>query len=95
MFWKHYKKVNDSLSFQPVPSQSDLQSCIPAGRLAVAVKPFVPPTPAFGPGSVEYTRLQAEVLELTGNNNDEEHQPPSNVANPRSGGTYAGAGSYF
>jgi len=95
VFWKHYKKVNDSLSFQPVPPQSDLQSSIPTGRLAVAVKPFVPPTPAFGPGSSEYTRLQAEALELADESNDEAPQSQSNLASPRSGGTYAGAGSYF
>jgi len=78
-----------------VPPQSDLQSCIPAGRLAVAVKPFVPPTPAFGPGSVEYVRLQAEVLELGDDGNDEERQSFPSAASPRSGGTYAGEGSYF
>ena len=78
-----------------MPSQSDLQSCIPAGRLAVAVKPFIPPTPAFGPGSLEYVRLQAEALELaTDNDGEEQHLSPS-TANQRSCGTYAGAGSYF
>ncbi|ETW80971.1 hypothetical protein HETIRDRAFT_385645, partial [Heterobasidion irregulare TC 32-1] len=66
VFLKHYKKLNDSLSFQPVPSQSSLQSSIPAGRLAVAMKPFAKPAPAFGPGSIEYTRKRAEELELVG-----------------------------
>jgi hypothetical protein len=78
-----------------VPPQSDLQSCIPTGRLAVAIIPFVPPPPMFGPGSVEYVRLQAEVLELAADGDNEAHRSPSNAASPRSGGTYAGAGSYF
>ncbi|KIM83266.1 hypothetical protein PILCRDRAFT_438421 [Piloderma croceum F 1598] len=93
VFWKYYKKLNDSLNFQAVPPQADLQ--LSAGRLAVAVKPFVPPTPAFGPGSVEYIRLQAEVLELEDGDDQEKPQSPSSAASPRSGGTYAGAGSYF
>jgi len=83
------------LSFQPVPPQSDLQSRIPAGRLAVAVKPFVPPTPAFGPGSVEYIRLQAEAVELAGEGSDGKQRSSPNLGSSRSGGTYAGAGSYF
>ena len=83
------------MNFQAVPSQSDLQSSIPDGRLAVAAKPFLPPTPAFGPGSVEYIRLQAEALELAGDSNYEDQHSVSSAAYPRSGGTYAGAGSYF
>ncbi|KAH7919791.1 hypothetical protein BV22DRAFT_1099083 [Leucogyrophana mollusca] len=51
VFLAHYTKINDSLSFQPVPKQRDLQARIPAGRLAVATKPYAPPRPAFGPGS--------------------------------------------
>ncbi|KAF7297054.1 BRO1 domain-containing protein [Mycena indigotica] len=38
VFLKHYKKINDSLHFQPVPSQADLQSRIPAGRLVQGAK---------------------------------------------------------
>ena len=75
-----------------MPPQSDLQSSIPAGRLAVVVKLFVPPTPAFGPGSNEYTRLHAEALKLA---DESKGEAPSNLTSPRSGGTYAGAGSYF
>ena len=78
------------MNFQPVPSQSDLQSSIPAGRLAVAVKPFVPPTPAFGPGSIEYIRLEAEALELAGDSDDEDRHSVPSAASPRSGGAYAG-----
>jgi hypothetical protein len=81
------------VSFQPVPSQAELQTSVPAGRLAVAVKAFVPPTPAFGPGSVEFIRKHADSLDLA----DSESSPDglrsmtSSAARP----SYAGAGSYF
>ncbi|KAF7291662.1 BRO1 domain-containing protein [Mycena chlorophos] len=83
VFLKHYKKINDSLHFQPVPSQADLQARIPAGRLVLAAKVFVPPQPAFGPGSMEDVRRQAEALGL-----QEEEETAQKT-------TYAGAGSYF
>ncbi|KAJ6620820.1 BRO1 domain-containing protein [Mycena sp. CBHHK59/15] len=87
VFLKHYKKINDSLHFQPVPTQSDLQARIPTGRLALTVKTYMPAQPAFGPGSVEHLRREAEELEL-----DIE---PSDSGASRSAGAYAGAGSYF
>ncbi|KAJ7729649.1 BRO1 domain-containing protein [Mycena maculata] len=87
VFLKHYKKVNDSLHFRPVPKQADLQARIPTGRMAVAAKAFVPPQPAFGPGSVEHIRRRAEELEL-----DEDAVADGT---PASSATYAGAGSYF
>jgi len=94
--FKGYKKMNDTVSFQPVPPQSELQASIPAGRLAVAVKPYTRPTPAFGPGSVEYVRRQAEDLELAVKGDDQsETETLVDAASPRSGGSYAGAGSYF
>ena len=34
------------ISFQPVPPQSDLQAMVPAGLMAVVVKPYAKPTPA-------------------------------------------------
>jgi hypothetical protein len=47
--------------------------------------------PAFGPGSLDYTRRKAEQLEIDGtleeDNESNENTPPS--------GSYAGAGSYF
>ncbi|KAI0929922.1 hypothetical protein AcV5_006760 [Taiwanofungus camphoratus] len=95
VFLKGYQKINDTVAFQPVPPQSDLQASIPAGRLAVVMKPFSKPTPAFGPGSIEYVRKQAEGLEL---NVREDVSTPAimpDPASPRSGGSYAGAGSYF
>ncbi|KAG5221366.1 BRO1 domain-containing protein [Salix suchowensis] len=91
VFWKHYKKVNDSLTFQPIPPQPDLQARIPAGRLALPAKPFNPPLPIFGPGSIEYARQKAEELELP------DESPASTLTSPpeAAGKSYAGAGSYF
>lgn len=74
------------MSFQTVPPQSDLQGSIPAGRMAVAARPYVRPKPAFGPGSTEYVRQQAEEL---GSLTREEGADTTNEGN------YAGAGSYF
>ncbi|KAI0292709.1 hypothetical protein B0F90DRAFT_1768352 [Multifurca ochricompacta] len=99
-FLRYYSRMNDTLSFQPVPSQAELQTAVPAGRLAVAAKAFSPPTPAFGPGSVEYIREHVDSLDLL----DEE--PSSSLLLSLSGGQrgttsredkpcYAGAGSYF
>lgn len=91
VFLKHYKKINDSLTFQPVPKQQDLQARIPTGILAVPAKPYTLPSPAFGPGSVEHARLQTETLAP-------EHDDSSGdeaLASTTSQRTYAGAGSYF
>jgi hypothetical protein len=79
------------VTFHPVPPQTDLQSRIPAGRQAVSPKPFSLPTPAFGPGSVEHVRKQAEELDLL---NDGPNEPSSSLNSPPKG-SYAGAGSYF
>jgi hypothetical protein len=81
------------LSFQPVPSQAELQTSVPAGRLAVAAKAFAIPVPAFGPGSVEYIRKHADSLDLG------DGEPSSGGQQSTTGSTdrpsYAGAGSYF
>ncbi|EJD02669.1 uncharacterized protein FOMMEDRAFT_107601 [Fomitiporia mediterranea MF3/22] len=98
VFWKHYKKMNDSLHFQPVPPTSELQSLIPAGRAAVASKPFVPPVSAFGPRSVEYVRHQAELLELSSENAstvERDQTSPDQTSIGSKSPSYAGAGSYF
>ncbi|KAI0675398.1 hypothetical protein C8Q78DRAFT_1012205 [Trametes maxima] len=93
-----YKKMNDTLSFQSVSPQADLQAMIPAGLMAVSVKPYVKPVPAFGPGSVEHTRRQAEELELL---NSEEGTDSSVQASPTttrfgpSTKSYAGAEAYY
>lgn len=77
-----------------MPSQSELQSCIPAGRMAVAARKFAPPTPAFGPGSVEHTRRQAEALELADDRASADRSP-HNSSSTKAEVAYAGAGSYF
>ncbi|TNY20486.1 hypothetical protein DMC30DRAFT_249364 [Rhodotorula diobovata] len=48
-FRSAYKKVNDTVHFQPVPSPQTLQSRLPSGRAALALKPFATPSPAFRP----------------------------------------------
>ncbi|KAH7888890.1 BRO1-like domain-containing protein [Phlebopus sp. FC_14] len=70
-FLTHYKKINDSLTFQPVPPLPDLQARIPTGRLAVTTKPYAQPVPAFGPGLDGYsqTRVLEEAL-VTGPSDD-------------------------
>lgn len=98
VFWKNYKKMNDSVHFQPVPPTSALQSLIPAGRSAVALKPFIPPTPAFGPGSVEYVRRQTDLLEMSEGVDTEDSQSGQDrpqISHQASSSSYAGAGSYF
>lgn len=96
VYHKYYKKLNDSLNFQPIPPISELQSLIPSGRTAVAITPFKSPDPAFGPGSAEYARLQMELLEL---NEVDEHDEvsTSQVERPSIEPTpsYAGKGSYY
>ncbi|THH07140.1 hypothetical protein EW145_g3583 [Phellinidium pouzarii] len=96
VFWKYYKKTNDSLHFQPVPPTSELQTLIPAGRAAVAVNPFKPPAPAFGPGSVEYARHQAELHDLnSGGDDTAENKAQDRLTAAEHNPSYAGAGSYF
>ncbi|KAH9971147.1 hypothetical protein BGW80DRAFT_1228721 [Lactifluus volemus] len=94
-FLRYYTRMNDTLSFQPVPSQAELQASVPAGRLAVAAKPFAPPTPAFGPGSVEYIRKHADALDI--GDQKESSADGGQRGNPTtsSSASYAGAGSYF
>ncbi|KAK7029465.1 hypothetical protein VNI00_014498 [Paramarasmius palmivorus] len=97
---RHYRKVNDTLHFQPIPTQASLQARIPTGILAVQAKEYKAPKPAFGPGSVEYVRRQAEEeeAELDGGGGvggggaggvGEEEKKEAKT------GSYAGAGAYF
>ena len=76
-----------------MPSQAELQTSVPAGRLAVAAKAFVPPTPAWGPDSVEFIRKHAGSLDLA----DSESPPDGqrSTTSPTVRTSYAGAGSYF
>lgn len=38
---------------------------MPAGRLAVVTKEYVPVTPSFGPGSIEFLRRRTEEIGTT------------------------------
>ncbi|TDL26176.1 hypothetical protein BD410DRAFT_716479 [Rickenella mellea] len=87
VFLKNFRKMNDTLHFQPVPSMADLQSTIPAGRMAVAIRLYTLPLPAFGPGSVEYTRRQVDEMASLGDETKDADSSPTV--------SYAGAGQYF
>ena len=76
------------MAFQTVPPQSELQAAIPAGRMAVAIRPYAKPAPAFGPGSARQHE-EEELLEQDGH--EATNAPPQ--ATPL--GNYAGAGSYY
>ncbi|KAG8906663.1 hypothetical protein FRB99_006364 [Tulasnella sp. 403] len=65
VFLKYYQKMNDSVHFLPIPSESEIKSSVPDGRSAVHPKPFQPPAPAFGPTSPEALRRQAEALDIS------------------------------
>ncbi|GJE92669.1 BRO1 domain-containing protein [Phanerochaete sordida] len=106
VFYKGYKRMNDSMSFQPVPPQADLQASIPAGRMAVTIRPYTRPVPAFGPGSPDYVQQYAEALDALALEDQSEDQtatpsppplPPAAAATTSRApvGNYAGAGSYF
>ncbi|KAH0828007.1 hypothetical protein J3R83DRAFT_3654 [Lanmaoa asiatica] len=84
VFLEHYRRINDSLIYDPVPKQSELQVLIPEGRMAVTAKAYVHPDPAFGPGSNGYqmrtrTRnrieetLGLEALRINGQTNNSRH----------------------
>ncbi|KZT40756.1 hypothetical protein SISSUDRAFT_1070091 [Sistotremastrum suecicum HHB10207 ss-3] len=47
VFLQGYKKENDTLHFQPVPTLSELQALTPSGRSALAAIKYEPPQPAF------------------------------------------------
>ncbi|KAH9485087.1 pH-response regulator protein palC [Psilocybe cubensis] len=95
VFFKYYKKMNDTLHFQPVPTQKDLQSRIPGGRIALPSKPFTPPIPAFGPGSLEHACRQTEQLQTLDHDLQDGRERSPEAELPKSTGNYAGAGSYF
>ncbi|OCH93749.1 hypothetical protein OBBRIDRAFT_724111 [Obba rivulosa] len=95
VFLKGYKRINDTLACQPVPPQAELQASIPAGRLAVVVKPYTPPAPAFGSGSVDHLGRQAEGLELDTQTDSSANEIRSSQSFTSPQKSYAGAGSYF
>ncbi|PWZ00023.1 hypothetical protein BCV70DRAFT_161602 [Testicularia cyperi] len=103
-----YRKLNDTVTFQPLIGESELRAKIPAGRAALLMKAYTPPQPAFGPGSAGYRSkdgtdaLDADNLHRLG----PDHPARSNLAladstGPSSGAAsahgaqYAGAGAYY
>lgn len=76
-----YRKLNDTVSFQPVPAPAEVQSQVPAGRAALQVKKLQLPSPSFGPGSQGYTgrgdgwRLAKDQLHLL----DHDHPAHTNL----------------
>ena len=79
-----YQRMNDTVSFQRVPSLAELELGMPSGRAALAPKPYNPPAPVFGPGSSRVSPgLETESLLL-------------GVSSGRpSRGEYSGAGAYY
>ncbi|KAF5325751.1 hypothetical protein D9611_000398 [Ephemerocybe angulata] len=95
LFLKQYKQMNDSVHFQPVPPQSELQRVIPAGTLARKTTPYTPPQPCFGPNSIEYLRRKTEELKAKDDTKDGAGpQGPPPKESPHVG-KYSGAGAYF
>lgn len=92
LFLKYYKKANDTIHFQAVPSQVELQDRIPTGTTAVSPKVYELPTPAFGPGSVVHLERETAVLDFSETGEVKVAKIDSDL---QSLGTYAGAGSYF
>ncbi|GAA5943487.1 uncharacterized protein JCM15063_006488 [Sporobolomyces koalae] len=100
-FTKAYKKVNDSVHFQPIPSAQTLQARLPSGRPALSLKPYSPASPAFRPTRSADTTglppLQARpppalsdgfgTLSLAEDGSDDSDDEVD--------GTYFGAGQYF
>ncbi|CAG8673055.1 14709_t:CDS:2 [Gigaspora margarita] len=48
--YNSYVGINDTVTFQVVPSKADLQALIPGGRTFWELAKYTPPSPAFGPG---------------------------------------------
>ncbi|SOV01628.1 uncharacterized protein UDID_06863 [Ustilago sp. UG-2017a] len=98
-----YKKLNDTVSFQPIPPAAEVQAKVPAGRAALLVKKYSLPSPGWGPGSEGYRGrggegLSREEMHLLG----EEHPARRNLVGMDGGGgggggrvAYAGQGAYY
>ncbi|KAF6763135.1 pH-response regulator protein palC [Ephemerocybe angulata] len=95
LFLKQYKQMNDSVHFQPVPPQSELQRVIPAGTLARKTTPYTPPQPCFGPNSIEYLRRKTEELKAKDDTKDGAGPPGPPPKESPHVGKYSGAGAYF
>ncbi|KAI6021500.1 hypothetical protein BKA83DRAFT_4282756 [Pisolithus microcarpus] len=80
------------LSFQPVPKQSDLQTRIPAGRLAVSPKPYEPPIPALLAHTVQNLDVPRQTASDTDSDSDSDKEVVKQLPSRKG---YTGAGSYF
>ncbi|KAJ9474559.1 pH-response regulator protein palC [Pseudozyma hubeiensis] len=49
-----YRKLNDTVAFQPVVGVEEVLAKVPRGRAALGVKRYVLPSPVWGPGSDGY-----------------------------------------
>lgn len=78
-----YTKVNDSVTFQPVPSAGDLQPLVPSGRSIMDINRYVLPQDAFGPRS------------SNGQEDDESNGVDIPAGMTRHDDEYAGAGAYY
>ncbi|KAI8075326.1 BRO1 domain-containing protein [Gongronella butleri] len=45
---QRFNLINDTVSYQSVPTRQDLQRMIPSGRSVLEMKPYIPPSPIFG-----------------------------------------------
>ncbi|KAI9323246.1 hypothetical protein BX666DRAFT_1848073 [Dichotomocladium elegans] len=52
---QRYTLINDTVSYQTIPSRQDLQRIIPNGRGVLQMKKFQLPLPKFGPYREEET----------------------------------------
>ncbi|GJJ06365.1 hypothetical protein Clacol_000556 [Clathrus columnatus] len=80
IFLKSYRKLNDTVYFQPVPSKNELQSLVPTGTPFITMKQYEPPKPSFEP---ETTNVTSDDIKESSNTEE------------TSQGSYALAGSYF
>lgn len=53
VFLDSYRKLNDTVYFQPVPPKSEIQSLIPTGKSLISMKEYEPPEPSFQPESAD------------------------------------------
>ncbi|CAG7854766.1 SubName: Full=Uncharacterized protein {ECO:0000313/EMBL:CCA66326.1} [Serendipita indica DSM 11827] len=62
-FLSHYKKLNDTIHFEPVLPVATLQSMIPTGKSAVEMKLFTPPPPSFRSSrTVQFSAQPPEIV---------------------------------
>ncbi|GAA5978764.1 hypothetical protein JCM11641_006170 [Rhodosporidiobolus odoratus] len=105
-FANAYRKVNDSVHFQPIPSAQTLQSRLPSGRAALTLKPYAPFAPAFRPrsGSLSSSKVPPPRQPLPSSSLDngisslslaEDSSDEEDGVRDAQLGDYYGAGQYF